>query len=69
MSAAWVPTASLFLNGAWVAPAKGQTPMLVDPSDGSDLAPIPRSSAEDIDRAVAAARTLMEGEWGGVTAL
>ncbi|MEL7216707.1 MAG: aldehyde dehydrogenase family protein, partial [Pseudomonadota bacterium] len=69
MIAPWFPTASIFLNGTWEAPAKGETLMLVNPSDGSDLAPIARGSAEDIDRAVAAARAAMEGDWGAMTAL
>ncbi len=60
-------TAQLLIGGQWRAAASGQTFMLENPSDGSDLAAIARGDAPDIDAAVQAARTALGGEWGRLT--
>ena len=46
-----------FIGGEWVAPAGGETLPLEDPSTGETIGAIARGGAEDIDRAVAAARS------------
>jgi len=61
-------TAQLLIGGQWRAAADGRRLMLVDPSDGSDLAPIARGGAADIDAAVAAAQAALDGDWGRPTA-
>jgi aldehyde dehydrogenase (NAD+) len=61
-------TAQLLIGGQWRAAADGRRLMLVDPSDGSDLAPIARGGAADVDAAVAAAQAALDGDWGRLTA-
>ncbi|HHS82273.1 MAG TPA: aldehyde dehydrogenase family protein, partial [Devosia sp.] len=61
--------ACCFINGKWVAPLSGQTLPLENPSDGSELAQIARGGAADIDAAVGAARGVLSGDWGRMSAL
>lgn len=56
------------IAGDWSACASGKTLPLLDPSDGSTLCEIARGGADDIDRAVAAARAAFNGPWGRATA-
>ena len=73
------PTDRILVGGEWLASASGQTLMLEDPSEGSDLASIARGDAADIDAAVRAARAAVEGTsavanhsgkpWGAFSAL
>ena len=51
-----------FIGGDWVDAASGETFESVSPADGETLGSFPRSSAEDVDRAVAAAKAAYE-EW------
>jgi aldehyde dehydrogenase (NAD+) len=44
------------IGGEWVPSRSGETLATVDPSTGQELARLPRSDAEDVDRAVAAAQ-------------
>jgi aldehyde dehydrogenase len=44
-----------FIGGEWVAPAKGEYFENISPVDGKSFTRIPRSTSEDIDKAVAAA--------------
>ncbi len=46
----------LFIGGKWVASASGKTFATIDPSNGEVLAQVAEAGAEDVDRAVAAAR-------------
>jgi betaine-aldehyde dehydrogenase len=55
-----------FINGEFVDPADGQTEEVVNPSTGEVIAEAPVSSAEDVDRAVTAARKAFE-TWGVTT--
>lgn len=48
-----------FINGDWQAPAAGLSFETSDPSTGEKLATVAQGSAEDIDRAVKAARTAL----------
>jgi acyl-CoA reductase-like NAD-dependent aldehyde dehydrogenase len=55
-------TTDLFIDGAW-APAS-ETFDDINPADGSVLTTVSAGSADDIDRAVKAARKALGGEWG-----
>jgi aldehyde dehydrogenase (NAD+) len=57
---------SHFIGGDWIA-ADATIPV-INPSDGQPMAEIARGGAAEIDRAVAAAETAMEGEWGALDA-
>ena len=59
-----IDPATCFIGGAWVPGAGGERLALRNPSDGSTLCEIARGTAEDIDRAVAAARQALAGDWG-----
>ena len=48
-----------FINGDWQAPAGGASFETTDPSTGDRLATVAQGSAEDIDRAVSAARAAL----------
>lgn len=56
------------IGGTWRAADCGQTLALQDPSDGSVLCHIARGNAADIDAAVHAAQTAINGAWGRSTA-
>ncbi len=58
-----------FIAGKWVAPVSGKTLALENPSDGSIFCRIARGGAEDIDKAVGAARAALTGEWGAMSAV
>ncbi|WP_448188123.1 aldehyde dehydrogenase family protein [Azospirillum sp. sgz301742] len=58
----------LLIGGRFVEAASGETIPCVDPSTGENFAAIPRGKAEDVDRAVEAARTALDGDWGRLTA-
>jgi acyl-CoA reductase-like NAD-dependent aldehyde dehydrogenase len=51
-----------YIAGEWVDAAGGETFESVNPANGKTIGVFPRSTAEDVDRAVAAARTAYE-EW------
>jgi betaine-aldehyde dehydrogenase len=55
-----------FINGEFVDPADGATEPVINPSTGEQIAEAPLSSAEDVDRAVGAARKAFE-TWGVTT--
>ena len=55
-----VQTYENFIGGEWVAPAEGQTEAVLNPATGETMAQAPLSTAEDVDRAVKAARTAFE---------
>jgi aldehyde dehydrogenase (NAD+) len=57
-----------FIGGQWVAAADGQTLPVIDPSTGAAFDQLARGSAEDIDRAVRAARAARSGQWSLLTA-
>ncbi len=56
------------IAGRWVAPVSGETLPLENPSDGTTLCEIARGGATDINAAVQAAETALQGEWGRATA-
>ena len=50
-------TVAHFIGGDEVASASGRTFLSIDPSTGREIAQVAFGEAEDVDRAVAAART------------
>src|ERR1700689_4737452 len=55
----------LFIDGQWTDAASGQTFQTPNPATGETLAQVAEGDAEDIDRAVRAARQAFEdGPWG-----
>src|SRR5262245_55633991 len=58
----------LFINGQWADAASGKTFATPDPATGQTLANIAEGDAEDINRAVAAARAAFDdGPWSRLT--
>jgi malonate-semialdehyde dehydrogenase (acetylating)/methylmalonate-semialdehyde dehydrogenase len=55
MSAAAIPTCSLFVNGEWIAPTAGSFEPVYNPSDGTRIGATPLCGADEIGRAVRAA--------------
>jgi len=53
----------LFIDGKWVEAASGKTFDTHNPSTGALLASVAEGDAEDIDRAVEAARRAFDGPW------
>jgi len=60
----WFDPGKCFIGGTWVSPDGNDKLPLENPSDGSTIGAIARGRAADIDRAVAAARAALDGEWG-----
>ncbi|MEX1357037.1 MAG: aldehyde dehydrogenase family protein, partial [Gaiellaceae bacterium] len=54
----------LFIDGELVEPASGEVRELTEPATGELLARAAMAGEEDVDRAVEAARTALEGAWG-----
>ncbi|HVN46968.1 MAG TPA: aldehyde dehydrogenase family protein [Steroidobacteraceae bacterium] len=75
MAASTAPSASLgagfrqmYVNGQWSDSSSGETFEVVNPATESVLSQISAGSAQDVDRAVAAARAQFDGgEWSKVT--
>jgi aldehyde dehydrogenase (NAD+) len=53
----------LLIGGQWVEAQSGKTFDSVNPTTGRVIAQLAEGAAEDVDRAVAAARTAFEGPW------
>lgn len=62
-----------YIANAWIAHGQGEPIPVTDPSDGSILGEIARGTQEDVDAAVAAARSALgdtfDGPWGRLSAL
>ncbi len=56
-----------YIGGKFVDAGDGRTFDSLDPYAGEAWAAIPEGSTEDIDHAVAAARSALQGEWGKMT--
>ncbi len=54
----------MYIDGKWLEAASGKTFDSINPSTGEVLASVAEGDAEDIDRAVAAARRAFNGPWG-----
>jgi betaine-aldehyde dehydrogenase len=66
MSATASATLQNFVDGELVDPASGETTAVVNPATGEEIAQAPASGAEDVERAVGAARAAFEG-WAAAT--
>lgn len=55
---------ALLIGGEWVQPADGGSIPMIDPCSGEVFAHIAAGGARDIDRAVRAAQTALDGGWG-----
>ena len=62
-----VRTLQNFVNGEWVASTSDRVRQIVSPVTGETIAEVPDASAEDIDRAVAAARAA-QPRWAALSA-
>jgi aldehyde dehydrogenase (NAD+) len=61
-------TTGVFVGGRWHAAANRETLPLLNPSDGSPLGEIARGTGADIDAAVTAAQSALDGAWGVLSA-
>src|ERR1700735_3144917 len=57
----------LFINGQWADAASGKTFETPNPATGETLARVAEGDAEDINRAVRAARVAFDGPWSRMT--
>jgi betaine-aldehyde dehydrogenase len=57
----------MFVGGEFVEASSGETQAIVSPATGETLAEVPKASAEDVDRAVGAARRAFEETWSDST--
>jgi betaine-aldehyde dehydrogenase len=64
--AATIETLGNFIDGELVGSAGGETEPVLNPATGEEIARAPRSSAEDVERAVGAARRAFDG-WSRTT--
>ncbi|MEA2311815.1 MAG: betaine-aldehyde dehydrogenase [Solirubrobacteraceae bacterium] len=62
-----VQTYDNFIDGEWAPPAEGETEAVVNPATAEAIGNAPLSTAQDVDRAVAAARAAFENGWGTTT--
>ena len=53
----------LLIGGQWVGAMSGRTFDTVNPATGKVIAQLAEGGAEDVDRAVTAARAAFEGSW------
>ena len=58
----------LLIGGEWVEAADGRTFATIDPATGETIAQVAHAGAEDVDRAVKAAATALEGPWSKLPA-
>ena len=57
----------LFINGEWVGASSGKTIEVQDPGTERVIAHVAAANAEDVDKAVAAARAAFEGPWSKIS--
>ncbi|MER5794515.1 aldehyde dehydrogenase family protein [Streptomyces sp. NPDC001980] len=62
-------THGLYVGGAFVPAADGRTFPTYDPSTTQHIADVPFAGPADVDKAVAAARSALDGAWGALPAL
>src|SRR5579864_6231404 len=64
-----VKTYQMFINGEWVTSHSAKTFPVYDPSTEEVIAQVPDANAEDVNRAVTAAKAAFEeGPWASTTA-
>ena len=64
----WFDPSNCFINGRWIASQAGDLLDLENPSDGTTICAIARGHREDVDAAVAAARSALNSDWGALPA-
>ncbi|QEW22991.1 Betaine aldehyde dehydrogenase [Marinibacterium anthonyi] len=64
----WFDPTTCLIGGRWI-PAEAGRMDLINPSDGSTLCQIARGGPPEIDAAVMAAQSALDGDWGRMTAL
>lgn len=57
----------LFINGEWTESTGDEIQAVVNPATGETIAEVPKGTQEDVDRAVAAARSAFEERWSDTT--
>ncbi|MNH49833.1 NAD/NADP-dependent betaine aldehyde dehydrogenase [compost metagenome] len=62
-------TDQVFIGGQWRLSSGGRTLPIENPSNGETVGVLGAGGAADIDAAVQAARTALNGPWGGMTAV
>ena len=67
LEALWFDSREALIGGKWRR--TGAELPVEDPSTGADISEIARGTADDIDRAVRAARAALAGPWGRATAV
>lgn len=67
MATVELPQYELYVAGGSFPPANGRFYETVDPYTGEPWARVPDADEQDVERAVRAARTAFEGEWGAMT--
>src|SRR6478672_12584349 len=53
----------MFIDGEWISSSDGQTRDIISPHTGAVMASVQEGTAEDADRAVAAAKKAFEETW------
>lgn len=53
----------LFINNKWLPSSKGNKITSINPTDETEIASVHAAEAEDVDKAVKAARTAFDGDW------
>lgn len=67
MDAASLTEYRMYVGGEWVASSTGEQFSTDNPYTGQAWAVVPGATADDVDRAVTAARAALEGPWGAMT--
>ena len=52
--------ATLFIDGAWVPSSTGETRTILCPADGTEVGVVSEAGAQDVERAILAARAAFE---------
>src|SRR5437764_14257212 len=53
----------MFIGGEWVDSSSGETQPVMNPATGEVIAEVPKATAEDVNRAVVAAREAFQSAW------
>lgn len=62
-----VKSYEMFVGGSWVAASDGNVRQITSPATGDVIAEVPEGTAEDVDRAVAAAKAAFDETWADAT--
>jgi betaine-aldehyde dehydrogenase len=57
----------MYIGGRWVDASDGNTRQITSPATGDVIAEVPEGTAEDVDRAVEAAKNAFEATWSDAT--